>query len=64
MVYRLLDKVIAAELVAATVRSKVVPYVEKHNLNLDHVLLNYTKVMREIFFGISVFEFPPSLPLW
>ena len=44
MVYRLLDKVVAAELVEVTVRSKVVPYVQKHKLQLDSVLLNYTKV--------------------
>ena len=42
--YLLLDKVIAAELVAATVRSKVMPYVQKHGLRLDEVLLNYLKV--------------------
>lgn len=44
MVFRLLDQVVAAELVAATVGSKVVPYVQKHGLKLDEVLLNYTKV--------------------
>ncbi len=44
MVYRLLDKVVAAELVDATVKSKVVPYIEKHSLQLDTVLLNYTKL--------------------
>lgn len=42
--YRILDKLVAAELVADTIRSKVVPYVQRHDLNLDDVLLSYIKV--------------------
>jgi hypothetical protein len=47
-VYFLLDKVVAPELVTATVRSKVTPYVERHSLRLDNVLLDYLKVISVI----------------
>ena len=44
VVFRLLDEVIAAELVTTTIRSKVVPYVERHQMQLNSTLLNYIKV--------------------
>ena len=43
--FRLLDEVIAAELVTTTIRSKVVPYVDRHKLQLDTTLFNYIKVL-------------------
>lgn len=44
VVFRLLDEVIAAELVTTTIRSKVIPYIDRHQMQLDSVLLNYIKV--------------------
>ena len=44
VVYRLLDQAVAAELVSATIQHKVAPYVKRHALNLDAVLLDYIKV--------------------
>lgn len=44
IVFRLLDRVIAAELVMATIEYKVLLYVDRHKLNLDSLLLNYIKV--------------------
>jgi len=44
VVHRLLDQAVAAELVSATIQHKVTPYVEKHALDLDTVLLSYNKV--------------------
>jgi len=44
VVYRILDKLVATELVEDTVETKVVPYVERRGLNLDRVLLSYIKV--------------------
>ena len=44
VVFRLLDKVIAAELVPSTIQSTVLPYVERHGLQLDHTLLQYIQV--------------------
>lgn len=54
MVYRLLDKVLAAELVAATIRSKVVPYLQRHKLKLDTILLKYLKVVRRGGVGVYI----------
>ena len=34
----------AAELVPGVIQSSVLPYVERHNLQLDSVLLQYIKV--------------------
>ncbi len=42
--FRLLDKVIAVELVASTIQSSVLPYVERHGLDLDKTLLQYIEV--------------------
>lgn len=47
VVFRLLDKIVATELVSPTVQSKVVPYVQRHGLNVDEVLLQYVKVGNE-----------------
>jgi len=44
VVFRILDKVVATELVSPTVQSKVLPYVQRHKLKLDTVLLQYVKV--------------------
>ena len=44
VVFRLLDKIVATELVSPTVQSKVLPYVQRHGLKLDEVLLQYVKV--------------------
>ena len=44
MVYRILDKLVATELVEDTIKTKVVPYVQRRGLNLDNVLLSYVKV--------------------
>ena len=44
VVFRLLDKIVATELVSPTVQSKVLPYVQRHGLKLDEVLLQYFKV--------------------
>ena len=44
VVFCLLDEVIAAELVTTTIRSKVIPYVDRHKLPLDTTLFNYIKV--------------------
>ena len=44
VVYRILDKIVATELVEETLKSKVVPYVQRQSLNLDQVLLGYIKV--------------------
>ena len=42
--FRLLDKIVATELVSPTIQSKVLPYVQQHGLKLDEVLLQYVKV--------------------
>ena len=47
VVYRLLDQAVAAELVSATIQRKVAPYVKRHALNLDAVLLDYIKVSQD-----------------
>ena len=47
VVFRLLDKIVATELVSPTVQSKVLPYVQRHGLNVDEVLLQYVKVGSE-----------------
>ena len=52
IVYRLLDKVLAAEVMATTIRSKVVPYLQRHMLKLDTVLLKYLKVNLCTYLGI------------
>ena len=44
VVFRLLDKIVATELVSPTVQSKVLPYVQRHGLKVDEVLLQYVKV--------------------
>ena len=44
VVFRLLDKIVATELVSPTVHSKVLPYVQRHGLKVDEVLLQYVKV--------------------
>ena len=44
VVFRILDKVVATELILPTVQSKVLPYVQRHKLKLDTVLLQYVKV--------------------
>ena len=57
--YRLLDKVVAAELVSATISTKVKTYTERHSLKLDHVLLNYVKVSHMVGVHFSpFFHFP------
>lgn len=69
MVHRLLDKVVAAELVVTTVRTKVVPYIQRHNLKLDNVLLQYIRVSQSFTCNIDSVSLPltpspsPSLPL-
>ena len=50
--HRILDKLVAVELVADTMTSKIIPYVQRHNLNLDGVLLSYIKV-RSFPFGYT-----------
>lgn len=40
----MLDKAVAAELVSTTILHKVAPYVQRHGLDLDTVLLSYVKV--------------------
>lgn len=42
--FRLLDAVVAAELVGSAIQSAVLPYMERHDLELDAVLLQYIKV--------------------
>ena len=42
--FRLLDKVIAAELIGPTVKAQVLPYATKHKLRLDNVLSHYIEV--------------------
>ena len=44
VVFRILDRLVAAELVADMMKSKIIPYVQRHALNLDTVLLSYIKV--------------------
>lgn len=44
VVFRLLDKIVATELVSPTVQSKVLPYVQRHGLKVDEVLLQYVEV--------------------
>ncbi|XP_064403489.1 kinetochore-associated protein 1-like isoform X2 [Halichondria panicea] len=44
VVFRLLDKAVAAELVSTTILHKVAPYVQRHGLDLDTVLLSYVKL--------------------
>jgi len=44
VVFRILDKVVATELVSPTVQSKVLSYVQRHKLKLDTVLLQYVKL--------------------
>ena len=44
VVFRLFDAVVAAELVGSTIKSTVLPYIERHGLELDTVLLQYIKV--------------------
>lgn len=54
VVYQLLDKVVAAELVSTTIKSKVVPYVDKFQLTLDSVLFDYIKVFMKYSLYLSV----------
>ena len=70
--YRLLDKVVAAELVSATISTKVKTYAERHSLKLDHVLLNYVKVSHMVgvhffplfsFSIVVVFFSSPDIPV-
>ena len=42
--FRLLDRVLAAELIPSTVEKYVIPYAAKHNLVPDDLLLNYVEV--------------------
>ena len=44
VVFRLLDKIVATELVSPTVQSKVLPYVQRYGLKVDEVLLQYVEV--------------------
>ncbi len=48
VVYRILDELIATELVTDTLKSKVVPYLQRHGLSIDTVLLNYIKVSKNM----------------
>lgn len=40
----MLDKVLAPELIAATVESTILPYAEEHDIPFDELLLHYIEV--------------------
>ena len=40
----MLDKVLAPELIAATVGNSILPYAEEHDIPFDELLLHYIKV--------------------
>lgn len=44
VVFHLLDKVVAVELVATTIQTSVQLYVDRHGLDLDKTLLQYIEV--------------------
>ncbi len=44
LTYRMLDRVVAAELIPDTLRKIVRPYMKEHGLNEDKMLFQYIKV--------------------
>ena len=44
IVFRLLDRVIAAELIPTAIEKQIGPYMAHHGLNRDTMLLEYIKV--------------------
>uniref|UniRef100_A0A670KFE4 Kinetochore associated 1 n=1 Tax=Podarcis muralis TaxID=64176 RepID=A0A670KFE4_PODMU len=57
-VFRMLDKVLAAELIPATLEKYIEPYMHHHNLEKDEILLQYIKDLLERYCkqSTSVFD--------